>query len=303
MNMLHKSKRSLIGIMLLMCPFLSALAQIPVNGFYPEKHSLTIAPSYSFKSSDQFYRGSTLSEGNPAGLGEISSSIISFYGQYAILDWLSTTVTLPFISIESEDGALDPVQNVAQVEGVQDLGLFVKARVLEKNFDNSSKITLGGASGVTFPVGDYEGAGVLSLGNQATTVNGSAIFQYTTPFKIFSEIQLGYSLRNSSDFDIPNAMMYAAKLGYHNNLFYVHTKLEIQDSMSGFDIGTPEFGAAGGPAILPETEVDYTNLSFDFYVPVYKNTIGVSAGYAATLTGRNYNKESGVSFGLVYNAR
>ncbi len=286
-----------------MCPFLSALAQIPVNGFYPEKHTLTIAPSYAYKSYDQFYIGSTLSEGNPDGFGEISSSIISFYGEYSITNWLSTTVTLPFISVESEEGGLDPVQNVAQVEGVQDLGLFVKAKILEKNFDNSSKITLGGATGVTFPVGDYEGRGLLSLGNQATTVNGSGIFQYTTPFNIFSEIQLGYSIRSSSDFDIPNAMMYAAKLGYYNNLFYVHTKLEIQDSTSGLDIGTPEFGAAGGTNALPETEVDYTNLSFDFYVPIYKNTIGVSAGYAATLTGRNSNKESGLSFGLVYTAR
>ncbi len=301
--MLHKSKRSLIGIALLACPFLSILAQIPVNGFYPKKNTLTLAPSYSYKSYDEFYRGATLSEGNPAGLGEISSSIISFYGQYAILDWLSTTVTLPYISVESEDGILDPVQEVSQVDGVQDLGVFLKAKILEKKFDNSSKVTLGGASGITFPVGNYEGAGVLSLGNQATTVNGAAIAQYATPIKIFAEVQLGYSLRNSSDFDIPNAMLYSAKIGYHNSLFYMHAKLNIQNSMSGFDIGTPEFGDAGGAAILPETEVDFTNLSFDFYVPVYKNSIGVSAGYGTTLDGRNYNNESAFSFGLVYTAK
>ncbi len=301
--MLHKSQRSLLGVMLLLCPFLTILAQVPVNGFYAKKKTLTVASSYSYKSYDQFYRGTTLSEGNPAGLGEISSSIVSLYGQYAILDWLSTTVTLPYINVESETGELDPVQNVAQVEGIQDLGLFLKARILEKKFENSSKITLGGASGVTFPVGDYQGAGVLSLGNQATAVNGSAIFQYTTPFKIFSEVQLGYSMRNSSDFDIPNAVAYSAKIGYHNEFLYLHAKLDVQDSMSGIDIGSPEFGAAGGAAILPETEVDYTNLSFDFYVPIYKNDIGVSAGYGTTLTGRNYNKESAISFGLVYTAR
>ncbi|GAA4276616.1 hypothetical protein GCM10022259_13400 [Aquimarina mytili] len=289
--------------MLLICPFLSVKAQVPVNGFYAKKNTFTFASSYSFKSYDQFYRGATLSEGNPAGLGEISSSIVSLYSQYAILDWLSATATLPYINVESETGELDPVQNVAQVDGVQDLGLFVKARILEKKFENASKITLGGASGVTFPISDYQGAGVLSLGNQATAVNGSAIFQYTTPFKIFSEVQLGYSMRSSSDFDIPNAMAYSAKVGYHNKWLYMHAKLDIQDSMSGLDIGSPEFGAAGGPAALPETEVDYTNLSFDFYVPVYKNNVGVSAGYGTTLDGRNYNKESAFSFGLVYTAR
>ncbi|WP_025665812.1 hypothetical protein [Aquimarina megaterium] len=301
--MLHKSKRSLIGITLCIFPFLNAIGQVPVNGFYPEKNSFTLAPSYGYKSYDQFYRGSTLSEGNPAGLGEISSSIISFYSQYAITNWLSTTVTLPYISVESEDGALDPVQNVAQIDGIQDLGIFLKAKILGKKFDNSSLITLGGASGVTFPVGNYKGGGVLSLGNEATTVNGSAIFQYTTPFKIFSELQLGYSIRNSNDFDIPNAMLYSAKIGYYNKFLYVHAKLDIQNSMSGYDIGTPEFGNAGGPAILPETEVDFTNLSFDFYVPIYKNALGVSAGYGTTLDGRNYNKESVFSFGLVYTSR
>ncbi len=301
--MLHKSKKSLLGTMLLLCPFFMVLAQIPVNGFYPEKNTLTVAPSFSYKSYDQFYQGSTLSEGNPAGLGEISSSIVSLYGQYAILDWLSSTVTLPYIQVESKDGILDPVQEVAEVDGVQDLGVFMKARVYEKKFQNASQVTIGGATGVTLPVGDYEGAGVLSLGNQATTVNGSAIVQYSLPINIFSEFQLGYSLRNSNDFDIPNAMLYSAKIGFYNEFLYLHAKLDIQDSMSGFDIGTPEFGDAGGAAVLPETEVDYTNLSFDFYVPVYKNTFGVSASYGTTLNGRNYSKESGLAFGLVYTAK
>ncbi len=289
--------------MLFICSFLTLSAQIPVNGFYPEKNTLTVAPSFAYKSFDQFYRGSTLSEGNPAGLGEISSSIISIYGQYAILDWLSSTVTLPYIQIESEDGVLDPVQQVDQVDGVQDLGIFVKARVYEKKFQNTSKVTIGGATGVTFPVGDYEGAGVLSLGNQATTVNGSAIVQYTLPIHIFTEVQLGYSLRNSGNFDIPNAILYSAKVGFYNKFLYLHAKLDIQNSMSGLDIGSPEFGAAGGAAILPETEVDYTNLTFDFYVPVYKHSLGVSASYGTTLDGRNYSKESGFAFGLVYTAR
>ncbi len=301
--MLHKSKNSLLGILLLLCPFLSVFAQLPVDGFYPAKNSFTLASSYSYKNYDQFYRGTTLSEGNPAGLGEISSSIVSLYGQYAILDWLSTTVSLPYISIKSEDGVLDPVQQVDQVDGIQDLGIFAKARVFEKKFENSSQITIGGVAGITFPVGDYEGAGVLSLGNQATSLNGAAVLQYTLPIKIFAETQIGYSFRDSGDFDIPNAMLYSAKIGYYNDFLYMHAKLDIQNSMSGLDIGTPEFADAGGAAILPETEVDYTTLSFDFYVPVYKNTFGISAGYLVTLNGRNFSKETGLSFGLVYTAK
>ncbi|WP_108867873.1 hypothetical protein [Aquimarina aquimarini] len=298
--MSHNSKKSLLGILLFVCSFLTSFSQIPVDGFYPQKDSFTLASSYSYKSYDQFYRGTTLSEGNPAGLGEITSSIISIYGQYAITNWLSTTLTLPYISIESKEGVLDPVLQTAQTDGVQDLGIFIKAKVLEKEFDNSSRINLGLASGVTFPTGNYDGAGVLSIGNEATAITGSAIFQYKTPFHIFSEFQLGYSLRSSTDFDIPNAVVYNTKIGYYNKFFYLHAQLDIQNSFSGYDIGTPEFGNAGGAAILPETEVDFTDLSFVFYIPIYKNNIGISASYGATLDGRNYNKHSSFSFGLVY---
>lgn len=301
--MLHKSKTSLIGVLLLVCPFLTVLGQIPVDGFYPKKNTFTLATSYSYKSYNQYYQGTTLTKENPAGFGEISSSILSLYSQYAIVDWLSATLTLPYINIESEGVALDPIQKVDKVNGIQDLGLFLKARILEKQFENSSKIALGGASGITFPISNYEGGGILSLGNKATTINGAAIFQYTTPFKIFSEIQLGYSVRGSNDFDIPNAMLYSAKIGYYNSLFYLHAKLDIQDSLSGLDIGTPELGQAGGAAALPETEVDFTNFSFNFYIPIYENKIGISAGYGTILNGRNANKESSISFGLVYTSR
>ena len=66
------------------------------------------------------------------------------------------------------------------------------------------------------------------------------------------------------------------------------------------NIDTPEFAEAGAAAILPETDVDYTELSFNLYVPVHKKMIGVSMSYATTLEGRNYNDFSGFSVGLVY---
>ncbi|WP_378180908.1 hypothetical protein [Aquimarina sp. SS2-1] len=300
--MLHKLKtHRLLGLMLF-CPLFTVIAQFPVNGFYAEKQTLTIAPSYSYKSFDQFYRGTELSEGNPAGLGDISSYIFSLYASYTINDWLSAVVTLPYITTQSQDGVLDPVQQTDRVDGIQDLGIFAKAKILEKSFKNNAKVTLGGAAGITFPASDYDGAGVLSLGNEATTINGAAIVNYVSPYQIFAEAQVGYSNRDSKDFDIPNAMLYGFKLGYFNQFFYIHANLEIQDSMSGLDIGTPEFADAGGPNILPETEVDFTNLSFNLYIPVYQNKLGVFTGYTSTLDGRNFSKESALSFGLVYSS-
>ncbi len=287
-------------VILFMVSISSMTAQTIINGFFPKQNELTVATSYSMKSYDNFYRGDVLTPGNPANMGEISSSIYSVYGEYGILNWLSTSATMPYISIENETGALDPVQGVSQVEGVQDLNVFLKARVLEKKFDNKSRIAMGGATGITVPVGGYEAAGILSLGSGATVFDGCGFIQFTTASNLFLEVQAVYSLKNSSDFEVPDAFMYSAKLGYYNKWFYAHAKIGVQNSLSGFDIGSQEFIDAGGAAALPETEVDYANLNLDLYVPVYKNSIGISTGYAVNMQGRNYDKASSFSLGLVY---
>ena len=302
--MLHKSKNIIWVLSFITLPLSNVFAQLPIDGFFAKKNSFTLAPSFTYKTYNDFYVGDKLNGAVPANLEEINSTIISFYGQYAISDWLSGTVTLPYIQIESNNntGAVDPVTGEDETDGIQDLGVYLKARIFENKFSDESAFTLAGAAGVSLPLGDYDERGIISLGNQATSYNAAAVAKYTTPLNIFAEVQFGYSLRENSDFDVPNALLYSAKLGYYNELFYLHAKLDIQNSTSGLDIGTPEFGAAGGPAILPETEVDYANLSFNFYVPIYKNSIGITAGYATIVDGRNFNKEEGYSFGLVYNS-
>lgn len=278
----------------------SVSAQTIVNGFFPKKKELTVATSYSYKSFDNFYRGDVVTKSNPMNMGEISSSIVSLYGEYGMLDWLSTTITIPYISVESENGVADPVIGTSQVDGVQDLNVFVKAKVIEKTLASNAKISIGGATGVSLPVGGYEEAGILSLGNGATAVDGCGFIQLATPSNIFLELQAAYSLRNNADFDVPNATMYSAKLGYYNKWFYAHAKIGVQNSLSGFDIGSAEFVQAGGAAALPETEVDFANFYFDLYVPLLKNSIGVSSGYSVNMTGRNYDRASVLSLGLVY---
>lgn len=278
-------------------------AQTVVNGFYPSQNDLTVAVSYGYKSYERFFIGNTLGDGNPAMLGDINSSIYNLYGEYGITDWLSATLTLPYITVESEAGNPDPVQNESKVSGIQDLAVYLKAKALEANFSGGSRISMGGAISYSLPVGGYEGGGVLSLGNEANNLSAVGIVQITTSYNLFTEFQGGYSLRNSSDFDIPNATIFSGKLGYFNDYFYVDTKIGIQNSQSGLDIGTPEFGEAGAAAVLPETNVDYTELSFNLYVPFYKNMLGASASYATTLEGRNYNDASGFSIGLVYTLR
>ena len=206
-----------------------ALAQLPVDGFYSKKNSFTAALSYSYKSYDEFYLGKNLG-GN--GLGEgIESSIVSLYSQYSITDRMAITLTLPYINVARIDGIGD------NVEGLQDLGLFVKGLISEKQFENSSKFTLGGAIGITFPASDYEGNGLLSLGSTATSYKAETILHYETAIGVFFEGKFGSSVNSSDEFDIPSALFYSAKIGYIHKYFYTHLELDIQNSISGVDIG------------------------------------------------------------------
>ena len=293
----NTTKLSILGALILL-PYSSLFAQLPIDGFYPKKGDLTIAPGYTFKTYDEYYVVK-----NTVELGEdTETSIFSFYAQYAISNRFSATVTLPYISTEKES---DPS---SKQNDLQDLGLYIKSLIIKKDFKNSSKISLGAATGITFPLSNYKEGGIISIGNQATSFDGEAIIHYETSFKVFAEASLGYSLRDNKDYDIPNALLYSFKVGYLHQLFYAHAKLDIQDSTSGLDIGTDEFGLKnstlteqGLDGALPETKVGYTNLSFTIYVPIYKNTLGLSANYSSTLDGRNFSKETAYGVGIVYN--
>ena len=292
-------KKSFVFTIVFTALTMSILSQTPLDGFYPKKGDLSLALSYTNSSYDDFYAGNALTDGNPAGFGEVSSSIYSFYTSYGINNWISTVVTLPYISIQNESGALDPIQNVNEINNIQDLSLYLKAKALEINGVHGNTFSLGIAGGVSLPISDYDARGVLSIGNQATSIHGIGILQYRASYGLFSELQLGYSLRNNSDFDIPNAILSNLKIGYFCKYFYSHAKIGIQNSQSGFDIGSPAFVAAGGAAALPETDVDYTDLDLTLCVPVYKS-FSASLSYIETLHGRNFGNSSSYSLGLIY---
>ncbi len=279
----------------------TALSQININTFYPNEGDLTFAASYTSKKSDTFYKGADVIVSNPASFGEISSTIYSLYAKYGINDSYSIVATLPYITSENENGKLDPVKKVSKIDGIQDFSLFFKAKITELENRNGSKFTVGASAGIEMPVGGYDEGGILALGNGATTFNGFALLQYVFPSNIFSEAIAGYSAKQNSRFNVPNALLYKLKLGYLNDHIYFHFSYTFQNSTSGIDIGSKEFGEAGGAFALAETRVNCENLEIGLYVPLYEKKLGVSAGFSEIVNGRNKANNTSFSIGLVYN--
>jgi len=275
------------------------IGQGTMDGFFPGKGSNSLAIGNTLKSYDNFYRGTTLTPGNPEDFGSISSSIVSIYGTYSFSDQLTGIINLPYITVKNENGVIDPIQLKSKVSGLQDLSLGVKGKLWDKAF-NSSKLIVGGGAVVRFPVSNYEEAGILSIGNGAIAIEGMALIQYQIHGGLFAELQSGYSFRRNKNFSIPDAFIGEFKIGYAHSKFYLATSVGLQNSERTFDIGSDEFGMRGGPAILPETEVDYTVLNVNGYVPFGKSGVGVTVGYGQVLNGRNAGAESYVTVGIVF---
>jgi len=280
----------------------NAIGQFTTDCFFPKKGESSIAVGYTSKSYDTFYAGTTLAEGNPGGFGAIDSKIVSVYGTYSFSDKLTAVVSLPYISVKNESGVDDPVQMTNKVSALQDLSLGVKTKLWQQKFNNSGVI-LGAGAFVHFPISNYEEAGILSVGNGAFSVDGVALLHVQIYGGLFAAAQAGYSVRQNSRFTIPNAFIGELRLGYAHPLFYLATAIGRQNSVSSFDIGSEEFMMRGGPAILPETEVDYTVLNISGYVPFGKSGIGATAGYGKVLSGRNAGAESFVTVGIVVNGK
>lgn len=271
-----------------------SVAQIIVDGNFSEKNSSSISISYIGKSYDTFYRGDVLTEGNPMGFGEISSNIISIYGQYAFTDWLTGAVSLPYISVKNANEINDPIHGENSISSLQDLSLCLKAKAYSSDSE-AGTFTFGAGASTSFPMTDYEAGSILSVGNGATAISGFLLLHYKLKNGLFFEAAPGFSSKSGNE--VPNSFLYNAKVGFVHSLFYLDLAYGVQNSTSGINIGGEGFA---GPPDLPKTEVDYNVLDLNIYVPIQAG-IGASIGYGTILNGKNIGNESYYKIGVSFN--
>lgn len=277
-------------------------AQGLVDGYYSQKGNLAVTASYTRVGAyDEFYVGKEKTGPVPVH-NEISQDIFGVYAKYGLLDDLTLIFNVPYITTKGY-GDSDPVNGETKQSDFQDICLTAKYRPFSTDF-TGGRIDGISALGIAIPAG-YEPNGILSIGNGAfaTDLHIGGHLQLNGGF--FSTLVAGYSFRGKAkdnlganggnDFDVPNAFLAVAKLGYAASKFYVELWMDHQASSSdGVDIMGPGF--AGN---FPETRVDYTRLGISGYVPV-TDGIGLSAGYGALLDGRNIGDSGYFSTGVTF---
>lgn len=281
-----------------LCLFFPAiiLAQSPVSGFMKNKGEGAAVVSYSYEKYDKVFLVPSELDGVPI-FNEISTSSLSFYGEYGISDNFDVVVNVPYIKAEGDASqqVLDNNGFENERKGVQDLKVFGKYRFKSFAFEKSS-LDLIGALGIQTPLGDYKVndglQSIIAIGNQSTSVSAIAIAMFKTNAGLFTSGQLGYSVRGN---DVPNALLSELKIGYAASKFYVDAFIANQLSdKEGTDILQEGF-----TGFFPETRVNSTRIGLNAYVPVY-NGIGLTGGVNSYIAGRNLGKATGFYGGLAY---
>ena len=269
----------------------TVFSQPIVDGFTKGKGNGAIVVSYSWERYDEFYAGDMKTDAPAPYGGQITTQSISLYGTLGLTDAIDLTVNIPYITAQGE-GQAPPDQ---QANNLQDASLFLKWRplLIETNAGNLSFLA---AAGVATPLSDYAADAVLSIGNNATRVDGRLMTHFQANSGVFGTLQAGYSLRSD---DVPNAALLSAKVGYAAEKFYIDLWSETQLSEGDApDIGDPRFfGPTDTPFRL--TRVNYTQIGISVFVPLV-SSLGVSAGFGQYVSGRNVGLATRVSGGIVY---
>ncbi|MGY5352055.1 hypothetical protein ACXGQW_05760 [Wenyingzhuangia sp. IMCC45533] len=274
----------------------SVQAQGYIDGFFSEQGALSVTTSYTRGSFDEFYFGKekkNLDDETP--FDEITQDIYDVYAKYEVAADLVAFVNIPFI-VADAGGKVDPINGETSVSGIQDIALGLKYRIHEFEFETSDLSIL---SGLTFGIpGDYEPNGILSIGSGSFNTDFTTGLHLNTEVGFFSTVLASYSYRDDAqgngDFDVPNAFLATAKIGYASSLFYADAWIDHSNSLSGIDISDADFGGR-----FPATEVEYTRVGATLYKKFVEN-FGASVGFGTVLDGRNVGKATTFSAGLTY---
>lgn len=273
----------------------TANAQSPISGFMQGKGKGNVSISYSSEKYDEVYLVPEQVDGVPV-FNEVQISSTSLYATYGITDQLDVVLSLPYIASKG-NASQDVLNNLNfsnERKGIQDVSVFVKYNPFYFDYGSSS-LRLIGALGLKTPVGNYkENEGlqsIIAIGNRSTTLSaiGLAMFKMNTGF--FASGQFGGNLASN---DVPNSYISEIKLGYAIKAFYGDAFVANQTSTSGVDIL-----GEGFQGFFPATQVNYTKIGLNLYVPVY-NSLGVAAGASTLVDGRNIGKATGFYGALVY---
>jgi hypothetical protein len=304
---LHMKKIILTLVLLSVCSALLR-AQTPTDAVMMKQRESCFALIYDQGTWDHYWEGDYLrTNGN---VGTFSKRMIMPMIAVGLHDKLNLIIWAPYIKTESKEPNGGYLQGAS---GMQDLGLSLKAQVLEKEI-GTNKVTLLANVGFSTPISNYLSDYMpysLGFGAPEFSLRGIGMFKMQNGFYALAavahlwrgqtEIERDYYYNNGSYYtnmmDVPNAFNFNGAIGI--TLFDNALKLEANylttNCTSGDDIrifNSPQ----------PTNKVEVGQVGF-FTQYFFKNQIkglGMLAYYSRIISGRNMGQFSNVGLGMTY---
>ena len=282
-----------------------SIAQTPLDGLMMPKGEICLAIVYENTTWDRYWEGSTIRVNQNIGTFTRQMGMPMLVG--GITDKINVILSLPYVKTEASAGQLTGVQ------GIQDLGLSVKALFLEKSI-GKGKLT--GFSNLSFstPASNYLSDYMpFSLGFGANELGIRAIGKYELDKGPYFRASYSYLHRGvteaerefyysgedayyTSKMDVPNAFLGQVTIGswMFNHKLRVEASLTTIRSTSGDDIRTYCMP-------LPTNKVDFDRVEgFAQYYFKSNGGFGLIASYQKAISGRNMGQFSGYGLGITY---
>ncbi|MBM3168439.1 MAG: transporter [Bacteroidetes bacterium] len=279
-------------------------AQTPLDGLMMPKGEICVALMYEQGTWDRYWEGSTIRVNQNIGTFTRQMGMPMIVG--GITDKVNVILSLPYVKTSASAGQLTGAQ------GIQDLGLSVKAIVLEKTF-GKGKLTGFTNLSLSTPASNYLSDYMpfsLGFGANELGIRGIGLYEldkgpyfrasYSYLHRGITEAERDFYYANgayyTSKMDVPNAFLSQVTLGswMFNKKLRVEASLTTVRSTSGDDIRVYSM-----PQPTNKVDVDRIEGFAQFYFGSNRS-FGIIASYHHLFSGRNMGQFSGYGLGLTY---
>ncbi|MCE2708254.1 MAG: transporter [Bacteroidota bacterium] len=279
-------------------------AQTPLDGLMMPKGEICVALMYEQGTWDRYWEGSVVRVNQNIGTFTRQMGMPMIVG--GITDKINVILSLPYVKTSASAGQL------AGVQGIQDLGLSVKAIVVEKTL-GKGKLTGFTNLSLSTPASNYLSDYMpfsLGFGANELGIRGIGLYEldkgpyfrasYSYLHRGITEAERDFYYADgayyTSKMDVPDAFLSQVTLGswMFNKKLRVEASLTTVRSTSGDDIRVYSMPQ-------PTNKVDVDRIEgFAQYYFGSKRSFGIIASYHHLFSGRNMGQFSGYGLGLTY---
>ncbi len=282
-----------------------SIAQTPLDGLMMPKGEICLAIVYENTAWDRYWEGSSIRVNQNIGTFTKQMGMPMIVG--GVTDKINVILSLPCVKTAASGGQM------AGVQGMQDLGLSVKALLLEKSI-GKGKLTGFSNLSLSTPASNYLSDYLpFSLGFGANELGVRAIGKYELDKGPYFRASYSYLHRGVTEaerdfyyadqayytakMDVPNAFLGQVTLGSWmlKKKLRVEASLTTIKSTSGDDIRVYSM-----PQPTNKVNFDRVEGFAQYYFKSDGKGFGLIASYQKAISGRNMGQFSGYGLGVTY---